>query len=75
MSKPLDWLAKKHEDELPPELDKAAEKKGVKSIGNEDIPKKARKKTPTDIGSRWIAPILLGLTILISLILKIFSHF
>jgi len=40
----------------------------------EQPPKKSRQKIEKDVGSRWVAPILLVITILISLLLKLFNR-
>lgn len=40
----------------------------------EQAPKKSRQKIEKDVGSRWVAPIILVITILVSLLLKLFDR-
>jgi hypothetical protein len=76
MSKSSEWETPKSIiAENKPDLGKSViDKKYLKTPPEDPTPKKPRTKNPTDVGSRWVAPILLGLTILISLLLKLFNR-
>ncbi len=76
MSKSPDWESNKSTStDEKTDLGKSVIDKKYLKTPEEDIqPKKPRTKNPTEVGSRWVAPILLGLTILISLLLKLFNQ-
>ncbi len=76
MSKAEDWQPFQHrEDNSQSSLGKSViDKKYLKAKEVDEEPRRTRKKTDTDTGSRWIAPILLGITIFVSLLLKLFNR-
>lgn len=80
MSNQINWpLSPKQDKSLSSEkivdnLDQHSQKNPDKGDKAELETKKTRQKVEKDAGSRWIAPILLLVTILISLFLKLFSR-
>lgn len=78
MRNPLPWSAKSKEDaaeQLDSELESGKSLPKQKEDNQlEQPPRKPRQKVEKDVGSRWVAPILLLITILISLALKLFNQ-
>lgn len=74
MSKSSEWETNTPIDNKPDLGKSVIDKKYLKTPQEDLPPKKTRAKNPTEVGSRWVAPILLGITILISLILKLFNQ-
>ncbi len=78
MRNSLPWSSQSKEEQLPLSGDVLASDKsgGKRKDGelSEQPPKKSRQKIEKDVGSRWVAPIILVITILISLLLKLFNR-
>lgn len=78
MRNPLSWSPQPKEDQIPLTNDVLESTKSsgkLKEGDSLDQPqRKPRQKIEKDVGSRWVAPILLIVTILVSLLLKLFNR-
>ena len=78
MPNPLPWSPQPKEDRVSSTNDvlESTKSGGKQKEGDvlEQSQRKPRQKIEKDVGSRWVAPILLIITILVSLLLKLFNR-